>query len=151
MEFLAEASAELDAALDLDETLQRLADLTVPRLGDGCMVDLLEETGGSAGRVGAKDPAARAVLERLQEETIELDSPHPIAMAIRTGQLQRVDEHRRGHAPHVDRDESYLDAVRDWPGRAAVVAPMRARGRTLGAIARRLVHEAALRRRRRRA
>jgi serine phosphatase RsbU (regulator of sigma subunit) len=32
-------------------------------------------------------------------------------------------------------DEAYLEAVSAWPGRAAVVAPMRARGRMLGAIA----------------
>ena len=32
-------------------------------------------------------------------------------------------------------DSSYLEDVRAWPGRSAVVAPMIARGRTLGAIA----------------
>jgi PAS domain S-box-containing protein len=116
MEFLAEASAELDAALDLDETLQKLADLTVPHLGDGCMVDLLDETGVIRRVASAtKDPAARTVLESLQEETIELDSPHPVAKAIKTGQLQRVES--------IDETQQ-----------AAVVAPMRARGRLLGAI-----------------
>jgi PAS domain S-box-containing protein len=136
MEFLAGASAELDAALDLDETLQKLADLTVPHLGDGCMVDLLDET-GEISRVASatKDPAARTVLESLQEETIELDSPHPVAKAIKTGQLQRLESIDEAMRRTWTSDESYLAAVRDWPGQAAVVAPMRARGRLLGAIA----------------
>src|SRR5207247_9061162 len=42
LEFLASASAELDRSLDLDQTLQSVADLTVPYLADGCMVDLLD-------------------------------------------------------------------------------------------------------------
>ena len=135
-EFLAEASAELDQTLDLEETLQRLADLTVPTLGDGCMVDLLEES-GTVRRVGsaASEEAAGEVLERLKEQRIDLDSAHPIAIALRTGSLQRVDDIDRNIHETWTSDESYLDAVHGWPGRSAVVAPMVARGRTLGAIA----------------
>jgi PAS domain S-box-containing protein len=115
-EFLAAASAELDQTLDLEETLQRVADLTVPSLGDGCMVDLLEEN-GTVKRVASasSDEAASAEVERLKEQRIDLDSAHPIAIALRTGTVQQVDE--------------------GWPGRSAVVAPMVARGRTLGTIA----------------
>jgi serine phosphatase RsbU (regulator of sigma subunit) len=135
-EFLAAASAELDQTLDMDETLQRLADLTVPSLGDGCMVDLLEDT-GIVRRVASAsaDEAARAVLERLREQHIDLDSAHPIAIALRTGTLQRVDDIDRGMHHAWTSDGSYLDAVHGWPGRSAVVAPMVARGRTLGTIA----------------
>jgi PAS domain S-box-containing protein len=118
-EFLAAASAALDQTLDLAETLQRVADLTVPDLGDGCMVDLLDENGTVTRVAGAaSDEAAARVLEGLQDERIDLDSAHPIAVALRTGSVQRVDGSEGG-----------------MPGRAAVVAPMRARGRTLGSIA----------------
>ncbi len=136
LEFLAEASAELDRTLDLDETLQRLADLTVPFLGDGCMVDLLEEN-GTIRRVASasSDEAAKHALERLKEERIDLDSAHPIATAIRAGTLQRVDDIDHDMHQSWTSDQSYLDAVQGWPGRSAVVAPMVARGRTLGAIA----------------
>jgi len=136
LEFLAEASAELDRTLDLDETLQRLADLTVPFLGDGCMVDLLEEN-GTIRRVASasSDEAAKGALERLKEERIDLGSAHPIAMAIRAGTLQRVDDIDRDVHKTWTSNQSYLDAVQGWPGRSAVVAPMVARGRTLGAIA----------------
>ena len=135
-EFLAQASAELDQTLDLDDTLQRVADLAVPSLGDGCMVDLLEET-GVVRRVASasSDAAARVVLERLKEQRIDLDSAHPIAIALRTGSLQRVNDIDRHMHDTWTTDDSYLDAVQGWPGRSAVVAPMVARRRTLGSIA----------------
>ena len=135
-EFLAEASAELDQTLDLEETLQRVADLAVPTLGDGCMVDLLEEN-GTVRRVASasSDEDAGQILERLKEQRIDLDSAHPIAIALRTGSLQRVDDIDRGTHETWTTDGAYLDAVQGWPGRSAVVAPMVARGRTLGTIA----------------
>ena len=135
-EFLAAASAELDQTLDLAETLQRVADLSVPALGDGCMVDLLEEN-GLVTRVASasSDEGAKEVFERLKQQRIDLDSAHPIAIALRTGSVQRVDDIDRSMHETWTSDDSYLDAVQGWPGRSAVVAPMVARGRTLGTIA----------------
>jgi PAS domain S-box-containing protein len=138
LEFLADASAELDATLDLDETLQKVADLTLqePVLADGCMVDVLEDT-GDIRRVAfaTSNPDMEPILDRLREQRIDLDSAHPIAVAMRTGQLQRVDSIDEREQRSWTQDSGYLDTVREWPGRAAVVAPMRARGRMLGAIA----------------
>ena len=99
--FLADASEQLDAAVGLEQTLQKLAELTLrePLLADGCMVDRLDDAGNIV-RVAAAtaDPEARPALDRLREHYIDLDSAHPIAVAMRTGQLQRVDsidEHER--------------------------------------------------------
>jgi PAS domain S-box-containing protein len=119
LQFLAEASAQLDVSLDLDQTLQKLADLAVPFPGDGCMVDLLEESGVIRRVASATaDASAKPSLVSLQDQAIDLDSSDPIAKAIKTGQLQRVED----------------PGEHGWPGQAAVVAPMRARGRLLGAI-----------------
>ena len=138
LEFLADASAELDATLDLEETLQKVADLTLqePVRADGCMVDVLDDT-GHVKRVASatQDPEVEPILNQLREQTIDLDSAHPIAVAMRTGQLQRVDSIDEQEQGSWTKDSAYLDTVRNWPGRAALVAPMRARGRMLGAIA----------------
>jgi len=136
LEFLARASSELDSSLDLEETLQSVADLTVPYLADGCMVDLLteHETIRRVASASALDTLA-PVLDRLREHHLELHSSHPIAVALQTGQTQIVqevtEELRRAWSP----DESYLEDIRSWPARSAVVVPMRARGRTIGTIA----------------
>jgi PAS domain S-box-containing protein len=136
LEFLATASAALDRSLDLDRTLQRVADLTVPYLADGCMVDLLDQTGEIRRVASASaEPSVRAILKRLQSHELDLESSHPIARAMRTGKLQVVEEVTEAVRKRWSADEAYLEDLRSWPGRAAVVAPMRARGRMLGAIA----------------
>ena len=136
LEFLSEASRVLEESLDLDETLQTVADLTVPFLGDGCMVDLVDET-GAIERVATAtvDPQAEPVLDRLLRHRLDPEGKHPIAIALRTGQIQVVDEITDELLQTWAHDAAYLEDVRAWPGRAAVVAPMIARGRTLGAIA----------------
>jgi serine phosphatase RsbU (regulator of sigma subunit) len=136
--FLADASAQLDETLDLEDTLQKIADLTLqePVLADGCMVDVLNDSGGLRRVASAtSDPEVEPILSRLREQQIDLDGAHPIAVAIRTGQIQRVDSIDEGQHRAWGQDHDYLEVVRNWPGRAAVVAPMRARGRMLGAIA----------------
>jgi PAS domain S-box-containing protein len=136
LEFLSEASRVLEESLDLDETLQTVADLTVPFLGDGCMVDLVDET-GAIKRVATAtvDPETKPILERLQRHRLDPEGTHPIAMALKTGRIQVVDQVRDELLESWAPDDGYLEDVRAWPGRAAVVAPMIARGRTLGAIA----------------
>jgi serine phosphatase RsbU (regulator of sigma subunit) len=100
------------------------------------MVDLLDDT-GSIRRVASAtaDPEVRPVLDALRRQTIELDSAHPIAVALRTGQVQEVEGIDEAEQQSWTHDAGYLEAVRSWPGRAALVVPMRARGRMLGAIA----------------
>jgi PAS domain S-box-containing protein len=136
LEFLASANAELDSSLELDVTLQRVADLTVPFLADGCMVDLLDEHDHIRRVASASSvPQVRPVLERLQSHTLDIDGPHPICVAMRTGRTQVVEEVTDELRRSWSSDEAYLTDIHDWPARTAVVAPMRARGRTLGTLA----------------
>jgi PAS domain S-box-containing protein len=136
LEFLASANAELDASLDLDVTLQRVADLTVPYLADGCMVDLLDEHGHIRRVASASSvPEVKAVLDRLREHHLDIDGPHPISVAMRTGRTEVVDEVTDELRREWSSDEAYLEDILEWPARGAVIAPMRARGRTLGTLA----------------
>jgi serine phosphatase RsbU (regulator of sigma subunit) len=54
---------------------------------------------------------------------------------MRTGHTQIVEEVTEDRRQAWSADDAYLEDIRSWPARAAVVAPMRARGRTLGTIA----------------
>jgi PAS domain S-box-containing protein len=136
LEFLASASFELDASLDLDVTLQRVTDLTVPFLADGCMVDLLDEHEqirrvASASSVESVSP----VLERLRTHDLDLEGAHPISVAMRTGRTQVVEDVSDELRRQWSADDAYLEDIRSWPARSAIVVPLRARGRTLGTIA----------------
>ena len=137
LRFLADAGVALEASSDLEVTLQRLAELAVPFVGDGCMVDLRDET-GALHRVGAAsvDPSFDPVLKRLQQHSFNIEGQHPIARAARSGTLQVVEEFTDELLRDIaEGDEEYLAALRDWPATSAIVAPLVAHGRTLGTIA----------------
>ena len=66
--FLAEAGELLASSLDMDETLDTVAQLAVPALADWCAVDLLDEDGGLRGVALAHvDPAKLALGHELHE------------------------------------------------------------------------------------
>ena len=58
--FLAEASVELAASLDLDRTLNNVAGLVVPRLADWCVVHVVDGDGYRPVAVAHADPAKAA-------------------------------------------------------------------------------------------
>ena len=97
LEYLARASAILDSSLDLSVTLQQLAELAVPFIGDGCMVDVRREDGT------IERFALAAVDERLREGFVRLQAPsrsippgeHPIARAMRIGRAAAAGADRR--------------------------------------------------------
>ena len=54
VELLVEAGAVLASSLDLATTMQQVAQLTVPRLADLCVIDLRDEDGVDQGRRGGR-------------------------------------------------------------------------------------------------
>jgi serine phosphatase RsbU (regulator of sigma subunit) len=131
--FLADASERLAASLDLDQTLATTASLAVPRLADRCGVYLLVE-----GRVQSRmwAPADDEVeLGALERWPVALTDTTGIGAVLRTGE--------RIFAPTIDdemvgtsiRSEEQRQVLRQIGVGAAVIVPLRARGRLLGALA----------------
>jgi PAS domain S-box-containing protein len=135
--FLAQAGAALDRSLDPDETLRSIGRLIVPDLGELCVVDLLEEDGGIAGAAAAvaKDPELAQALERLRREyPLDPAGPHPVARVLRTGRSEVLAELTDEVLEEIAQSEEHLDFMRRLRYRSALVAPLQARGRTLGAL-----------------
>lgn len=85
--FLQRLSRSLAETLDYQETLARVAELSVPFLGDWCIIDLAED-GRNLRRMAAThvDPALAPAARELQERfPPHLDSRYPGAEAFRTG------------------------------------------------------------------
>ena len=122
IEFLAKAGIELDTTMDVDQTLRRLAELTVPYLGDGCMVDLLEE-GDRMRRVASASayPEVSPVLSRLRDPRARLPRRPP----DREGHALRQGPGGRGHHPGA---AALVVAGRELPGRPARLARPGRRG-----------------------
>jgi len=133
--FLAQSSAVLDTSLDPGETLQTIANLAVPDVADLCAIDLLQEDGALHGvAVAAVDPSARERLIALRRRfPIDPQGKHPVARTLRAGRAQLFGELEHLYEDIAQGDE-HLDFARELGYRSAVVAPLTARGRTLGAI-----------------
>ncbi|MFT3767589.1 MAG: ATP-binding protein [Minicystis sp.] len=137
MEFLAEASAILASSLDDAATLQRLADVSVARIVDHCVIALAasdhapEETLVVAHRDPARAGELRDVWHHLAFAT---DPRHPFGRALWSGAAEL----------HREVDERLLEPVLPDAGerrrllatgvRSLMIAPVTVRGRALGAL-----------------
>jgi PAS domain S-box-containing protein len=136
LRFLVEASASLDASLDLDTTLETIARLCVPYLADACMVDLIEEDGTIRRAAGAAaDRSYEPVVQELQRHSIDPAGTHPIARVMRTGRTEIVHDVSESFRSEIAETEAYYEALSRWPARSVVVAPLRSRGKVLGTVA----------------
>jgi signal transduction histidine kinase len=86
LRFISEASRVLGSSLDYEDTLQAVARLSVPLLGDYCVLDLLD-TSGVVRRVAAvhADPSKEPFLEELKQHPPHLDAQSVVARVLRTG------------------------------------------------------------------
>lgn len=135
MAYLAEASALL-GSLEYETTLQQIARMAVPSITDWCAIDLLDEHNRLQRIVTAHVDPEKVALALELEARYPTDpaSPDGISTVLRTGQPQFY--------PHVSdellaqgaRDEEHLRILRELGLHSVLIAPLSARGRTLGTI-----------------
>jgi PAS domain S-box-containing protein len=134
--FLARATDTLMSSIDYQETLRNVAWLLVPEIADWCAVDLVGEAGTREQVVVAhRDPEKLALAERLRRYTSEeLDPDQGLGRVMRTGLTELYSEIPDEMIVEVATDEEHLMLLRAVGLRSVLVVPLRARGRTLGAI-----------------
>ena len=134
--FLAEASSTLASSLDYETTLTNVAQLVVPRFADWCAVDTLDEDGAIRRlAVVHKDPEKRVWAYRSRDVHVPtIDEPEGTGRVVRTGEsaLYRhvTDELLEGST----RDAEHLAVLKQLGMESAIVVPLKARGRMLGAL-----------------
>jgi PAS domain S-box-containing protein len=134
--FLAQAASTLASSLDYGVTLTNVAHLAVPRLADWCVVHVIE-AGGTPQPLAiahvnpSKVEWARELQERYPEDATAVRG---LANVIRTGKSElyrTVDEARLVAGA---RDPEHLRVLRELSMKSAMIVPMVANGRPLGAI-----------------
>lgn len=136
MGFLAEASTLLASSLDHETLLCSLARLAVPYLADGCVVDLLEED-QTVRRlaVAAADPAEEALgRELFRRYPSDLNDNHPLHRVLQTGKPIFLPEITDEMWVSIARDEDPLRMTRSLGLKSAIIVPLLAGERTLGAL-----------------
>ncbi len=136
MAFLAMASERLAASLDVAETLDVVAALAVPELGDWCSVHTLDEQGNpQLVTVHHRDPERGVILRDLFDRY----PPEPDRGA---GVGQAVGEHRLVHhrtfpeaaLRAIARDDEHMEGLRKLRLGSALVVPLAVPTRTLGVL-----------------
>ena len=126
----------LATSLDLTTTMQQVAHLTVPRLADLCVIDLREEDGEIREvAVAAQDPALASALEDLRaRHPLDPEGAHPVARVIRSGEPVLLEEMSGILLRSFAQGDEHARFMIEHSYRSAVVAPLLARGRTLGTL-----------------
>jgi signal transduction histidine kinase/CHASE3 domain sensor protein len=135
-ELLSDASRVLSSTLDYEKTLEAVARLAVGEMSDWCTVDLVESDGA----------IRQVVVAHIDEERIkwakELGKRYPpdysgptgVGQVIRTGQPEIYPDITDEMLAASAKDEDHLAIMRELRFKSALIVPMIARGRTLGAL-----------------
>jgi PAS domain S-box-containing protein len=135
-ELLLEAGALFATSLDQATTMKQVAHLTVPRLADLCVIDLCQEDGAIREvAVAAADTWMASELEELRaRHPLDPGGQHPVARVIRRGEPVLLEEMSGMLLRSFAQGDEHARFMIERRYRSAVVAPLVARGRTLGAL-----------------
>ena len=136
LSYLAEASELLTRSLDPDASLSQLADLAVRRVADWCGIEVVDEDGDLRNvAVAHTDPSRVRLAEELRARyPVDPDAQIGAPQVIRTGVSELHSEITDEMLVEAARDEDHLRLMRELGIVSAMVVPLRARGRSLGAM-----------------
>jgi PAS domain S-box-containing protein len=134
--FLARSGEVLASSLDPDELLAEIANLAVPEVADWCSVEVVSESGVLERKALAHvDPDVRQRAIDLSERyPPDPNAPVGIYQVVRTGQPELYPEIPDEMLREGAVDEEHYHELVEIGMRSAIIVPMTARGRTLGAL-----------------
>ncbi|MEJ7597562.1 MAG: GAF domain-containing protein [Kofleriaceae bacterium] len=134
--FLARAGRTLLSSLDYQETLQKLADLAVPLLGDWCAVDMVRADGGYARLAVAHSDPHKVQLAHELWERYPPRPTDPIGLpnVIRTGVPEMLGDLPAELLEASAQDPEHLAIIKSLGLKAYMVLPLTAKGTVLGAL-----------------
>jgi PAS domain S-box-containing protein len=136
-EFLVAATAALDASLDPNETARTIVETAVPAVAELCLIDFVRKDGWIGDSVVAgTDPDAAARLEEIRHRSpLDPDGGHPVAQVVGANKpMAWSDLTSPESIDEVAQNEDHRRLMADAGYHSAAVVPLRARGRTLGAL-----------------
>ena len=136
LKFLASASAELSALVDPQNTLDKLAGLSVPAFADWCAVDLLSEDGTLERVAMAHADPVKVELARELHARFPPDPAHEIGIwsVLRSGSPCLLTEVNDALLEDTFLDPEYRAAIRALGMRSYIGVPLLAHGRAMGVV-----------------
>ncbi len=134
--FLAEASTVLASSLDYHTNLMSVAKLAVNRLADWCAVDVVDDQNGFH-RVALvhRDPARSDWAREFQKKfSANAAAPHGVAHVMRTRKAKIYTDIPDSMLIALAQDAEHFKILQELGLASAMVVPLIARERTLGAM-----------------
>jgi signal transduction histidine kinase len=132
---IAQASELLGEARDARPVLEAIARLVVPRLGDHCLIDAVDEEGRLVRVAEASvDPESEALLRRLRRFPPNTLHTNPALKALQTGCPQVIDPVDGTTLAQWSDDPEYRAIVMRIGPTSSISVPATARGRVLAVI-----------------
>lgn len=133
--FLAEAGRVLASSLDYEATLQSVADLAVTRLADWCSIDVIENDRPRNIAVAHVHSEMRALAKELQRKyPPDWSAPTGAPNVIRTQRPEVYPEISDELLRKAARSQDHYRDIIQLGLRSAMIVPLAAFGRALGAI-----------------
>ncbi|HUF65119.1 MAG TPA: ATP-binding protein [Gemmatimonadaceae bacterium] len=134
--FLADATEALNSSLDYHSTLRTVATLAVPRLGDWCAVDMMEDGKLERLAVVHRDPEKlNMVLALTKKRPPRLDAPMGSGKVIRTGRAELIaDIPEEVLVASAEGDVQLIQAIQKLDLRSLLGVPLMSQGEAIGAI-----------------
>jgi serine phosphatase RsbU (regulator of sigma subunit) len=137
MAFLASVGRAMATSMERDDAMSEVTRMAVPSLADVCTVHLRRSGSGIVTReVAHADPdRERLVRELWDRYPPDPRSPdHPLFRVMETGRPELIRKVPRDLLVSLARDDDHLRLLEQLGIRSAVIVPLVARGRPLGAI-----------------
>jgi len=132
LRILSEADAALNETLDPSETLQSLARVIVPQLGDRCVLDLVEDD--HIQRVAFGEAGTPAVVERGATGMVPADGTTGIARVLRTGRAELVAVVTDAWLDETTTDPERRKLLRTLGLKSVLIVPITNLGQVVGAV-----------------
>ncbi len=129
---LAEVGRLLATPVDNAARLADVAHLAVPLLADWCAMDVVGEGGFVQRAAVAGTDMAKAAM--VGDHPFELNVPHGASRVVRTGEPELYPFVPDSLLSAVAHDEAHLHALQELNLKSAMVVPLMARERTIGAL-----------------
>jgi PAS domain S-box-containing protein len=134
LRFLAQASELLVTSLDWQTMLTAIAELAVPALAGYLVIDLLNEDDELEWVVATHaDPQKAEIVRDMRDRYPPTVPTHPVQVALRTGAAHLLTD-LQAEVDAMAHDKRHAKGIQEIANTSGIVAPLAARGRTLGVI-----------------
>lgn len=131
---LDEISGVADGGMPLDETLDAIAEIIVPELGDICAIDVIEDGSVRRAALRADGPDAAAVAARLKARGPRLQEQIASDASRERQEPRRFELRSEEDLRQFASDDEDLEFLRSLGVHSGVTVELRARGRPTGVL-----------------